>query len=147
MPRKRFSAEQLAQHAAEAIAKDRISPPTREVSLSDVVRALSPNIQARRDAGHPFPQIAGWLRTLGYEVSAATLCVYWHRLSREGQRLTAPAAEHTHPPPAPAVTGAGQHTNNEPASPAAAPAARPVPVEAAPTITTPTRSKRPRNIA
>jgi len=147
MPRKRFNAEQVAQHTAEANAGDRISPPTCEVSLSDVVRALWPNIQARRAAGRPFPRIASWLGTLGYDVSAATLCVYWHRLFKEGQRLTAPAAEDPCPPPAPAITAPAQHTTNQLVSPAVAPAARPIPVKAAPTITTPTRPKRPRQIA
>jgi hypothetical protein len=147
MPRKRFSAEQVAQHAAEANAEDRISPPTREVSLSDVVRALWPNIQARRAAGHPFPRIAGWLGTLGYDVSAATLCVYWHRLSNKSEHLNIPAAEDPCPPPAPAITAPAQHTTDQPALPAVAPAAQPIPVKAAPTITTPTRPKQPRHIA
>jgi hypothetical protein len=147
MPRKRFSAEQVARHAAEAIAKDRISPPTRDVSLSDVVRAFWPNIEARRAAGHPFPRIANWLRTLGYDVSAATLCVYWHRFSKDGDRLIAPATEDYRPPPAPALATVAHDTINPPSAYAVAPAARPMRVEAAPTSTTPTRPKSPRHIA
>jgi hypothetical protein len=147
MPRKRFNAAQVAQHAAKATADDRISPPTRDVSLTEVVRALWLNIEARRAVGHPFPRIADWLGTLGYEVSAATLCVYWHRLSKEDDRLTSPAAEDPRPPPAPAITAPAQDTTKPPSPRAADPAVTPVPLEAATTITTPIRPKRPRHIA
>lgn len=147
MPRKRFNAAQVAQHAAKAAADDRISPPTREVTLSEVVRALWLNIEARRAAGHPFPRIADWLGTLGYEVSAATLCVYWHRLSKENDRLTSTAADDPRPPPALAITAPPQDTTKPPLPRPPDPTATPVPLEAATTITTPTRPKRPRHIA
>lgn len=139
MPRKRFSAERVALDIARAAADDRTSPPTREVSLSDVVRALWPNIQARRAAGQPFPRIADWLTTLGYEVSAATLCVYWHRISKENP--VAHVGEDPRPPPARAVP-ATTHSPALPAEPLAA-----TQVMAGPTPTSPTRPKLPRQIA
>ncbi len=147
MARKRFSAEQVAQHAAEANAEDRISPPTREVSLSDVVRALWPNIQVRRAAGHPFPRIAGWLGTLGYDVSAATLCVYWHRLSKASEHLNTPESEDPRPPPASSIKIAARDTIKPTSAYAVIPAAKPVPVDVSPTRTTATRPKGPRDDA
>jgi hypothetical protein len=147
MARKRFNAEQVAQHAAEANVEDRISPPTREVSLSDVVRTLWPNIQARRAAGHPFPRIAGWLGTLGYDVSAATLCVYWHRLSKESEHRNITVTEDPRPPPASAIKTAARDTTKPTSACAVMPAAKPVSIEVSPTRTTATRPKGPRDDA
>ncbi|EZP73060.1 hypothetical protein BV96_01250 [Sphingomonas paucimobilis] len=150
MPRKRFPADQLSRRAIEVRAEDRASPPRKEVSLTDVVRAMFPNIQARREADHSFSRIADWLTSLGYAIDAATLGVYYHRVVKEQKSATSvPHPGPAKPAPSPADPIAGQDSAaRTPERQAPPPVPRPEPPEQRPTFSgASTRARMPRHQA
>ena len=150
MPRKRFPADQLGRRAIEVSAEDRASPPRREVSLTDVVRAMFPNIQARREADHSFSRIADWLTSLGYAIDAATLGVYYHRVVKEQKSATSvPHPGPANPAPSPADPIAGQdRATRTPELQAPPPVPLPEPPEQRPTFSgASARARMPRHQA
>lgn len=136
MSRKRFLISEVQRDVHRATSEDRASPPQRECSLADVVRALWSGINVRREAGHSFERIAAWLESLGYPISGATLCVYWHRFSRDADDAAAVVTVPSSEQPPPWETG-----GVAPATEAASPPA-PVAAAAAP-ILTPIAPPRP----
>lgn len=137
MSRKRFPISEVQRHVQQARSDDQASPPQREYSLADVVRALWSGIDARREAGHSFERIAAWLGSLGYPISGATLCVYWHRFSPvTGDAAAVAAVPPSGQPPPSRSRGVAPATEaaSPPATPAAAAPPARAPIKPPPTL-------------
>ncbi len=107
MPRRVFDGIKLSQDIAQMQAADKVSPPSAQPSLMDVVRQFATYIDTRAKLGWTETMIAAVLTEAGYAIGPATLRSYCTRLRNEGllPPLTGKAPKQPIPAPAPVPAG------------------------------------------